>query len=556
MSPNQWVLLASIPLLCAAAIYTWRHRDAPVSTPILLLLLVRGVWGLCKLSELWSADFESKLGWFYLSQAALALSFAVGVSILIEFIRPGNWLRWPSLLLLYAPTALIIAVILTDPVHHLVWHRFWLEEFVVAARAPLAWVFLFFYICMFLATVIALIRFALRWPVFHWQAGILLIAFSGAIAVDSLVTAGLIARTPLDPTILAYDFNLMLYILGTIGLRQVLDIVPVARKVAVEHMQDGIAVLNAQGRLVFQNPAARALLGSGWRIASRAERAGGADLVKLAMQAAVEPVEIQVESAAERRQYMVRATPLEDPRGWLMGDLLIFQDITDRIRARRLLIQQQRTLAALEERERIANELHDDLGQVLGYVKLQVQAARDLLAGEDVQRADGALSQLVGVAQEAHADVREFILGAVTVSMLDQGFLPALEEYLGQLNRNFGLRTELNPPTQWDESALAPAVALQLLRIVQEALTNARKHAHAETVSVCLDAPDGHARITIQDDGRGFEPERLANRRRLSFGLRFMHRRVESIGGQLEVRSAPGKGTQVIVQVPLDGSRS
>ncbi len=99
-----------------------------------------------------------------------------------------------------------------------------------------------------------------------------------------------------------------------------------------------------------------------------------------------------------------------------------------------------------------------------------------------------------------------------------------------------------------------PEAEIQLYRIVQEALTNARKHAAACCIRVMLACADGHARITVQDDGRGFEPDELPGSAG-GFGLRFMRERAEQVGGRVEILSQPGAGTQVVVKVPLEEMR-
>lgn len=551
ISPNTWALLGSLPLLSALGVYTWRHRDAPAASPFLVLLLSRGFWVVFRLLELGSADFETKLLWFRLAQACLLLAAASGISVLAEFIRPGSWMRRGHILQTFLPAALIGALIFIIPTEILIWNRLWLDQFVQVARAPLAWVVLMYFACLYLVVCIRLVRFAVRWPLYRWPAGILLVGTVTTFLTDALVASGLLPRAPLDPTILTVDFNLTLYTLGGIGFRQALDILPVARDMAIKRMQDGIAVLNAQGHVVFQNPAAQALLGYPWQIIGDGTGAGATDLMVLSGQAAIRPTEILVEDGAQGSQYAVLATPLEDPRGWSLGNLLLFHDITDRQRARQLLVQQQRALAVLQERERIAAELHDDLGQVLGYVKLQTQAARDLLSGEDYRDVERTLAQMVSVTQEAHRDVREFILGARATALLEGGFSPALENYLEQLQKNFGLRTQLHLSPDWDETSWEPNVAVQLLRIIQEALTNARKHAQAKTVTVGLANRDGHVQVTVQDDGQGFDQLLRVDGQGLSFGLGFMRQRAASIGGTLKVHSTPGQGTRVIVSVPL-----
>ena len=156
-----------------------------------------------------------------------------------------------------------------------------------------------------------------------------------------------------------------------------------------------------------------------------------------------EPFEVTLGSGAGARTYEADLSPLRDFRDLLVGYRLMLRDVTEQKRAHAQIIEQQRSLAVLNERERLARELHDELGQVLGYVKMQAQATRNELAREQVATADEYLNQLVTVAQDAHDDVREYILGTKTTAGSQLEFLPALQAYLQQFAAHYGIRTEL-----------------------------------------------------------------------------------------------------------------
>ena len=103
-------------------------------------------------------------------------------------------------------------------------------------------------------------------------------------------------------------------------------------------------------------------------------------------------------------------------------------------------------------------------------------------------------------------------------------------------------------PPELKDGCFEPAAAVQLLRIIQEALSNVRKHSHAAHVRVSLAARDGAAEVTIADDGRGFTPGPSGSN---GFGLRFMAERAAQVGGTCRVSSASGQGTRVVVWIPL-----
>ncbi len=171
--------------------------------------------------------------------------------------------------------------------------------------------------------------------------------------------------------------------------------------------------------------------------------------------------------------------------------------------------------------------------------------------------ADAQLARLTAVAQDASADLREYVLNLKAVISPEGGFFLTVKQHLDQFQRNFGIHTEMAVAEMLTERAFDPVVEVQLLRIIQEALTNVRKHAAARRVQVSFAVQSDQAQVIIEDDGCGFDPTipddgtQHAIRNTQHFGLRIMRERAEAVGGSLEVHSAPDQGTKVMVQVPL-----
>ncbi|HEU5432149.1 MAG TPA: GAF domain-containing protein, partial [Thermomicrobiales bacterium] len=189
------------------------------------------------------------------------------------------------------------------------------------------------------------------------------------------------------------------------------------------------------------------------------------------------------------------------------------------------LHQQVRALATTEERERIARELHDALAQVLGYVNTKAQAVEELVRQGQGERALLQLGQLAEAARAAYADVREGILGLRASPSPEHGFLDTLSGYLQRWQDQSGIAVDLAVEPAGFASDLDPFGEVQLLRIIQEALTNVRKHAAAQQVMVRLVERDGWVEAEVADNGHGFEAAapRLAGIPR--FGLATMRER-------------------------------
>lgn len=208
-------------------------------------------------------------------------------------------------------------------------------------------------------------------------------------------------------------------------------------------------------------------------------------------------------------------------------------------------------LAVIEERERIARELHDGLAQVLGYINTQTLAIRKLLASGRTEEAEQQLRVMEDASREVYADVREAILGLSTSFADPGGLIPNLRAYLVQYSEMAGLPVQLDARANGQSLRLPAMAEIQLMRIIQEALSNCRKHANATAVRVGLEAQDGCLRVEIADDGQGFDAGRPSRSGWPKFGLQSMNERANAIGGTFEVLSQPRRGTTVRVHVPI-----
>ncbi len=214
------------------------------------------------------------------------------------------------------------------------------------------------------------------------------------------------------------------------------------------------------------------------------------------------------------------------------------------------LMDRIRYLATLEERERLAREIHDNLAQSLSILKLQTSNALDLISNGQLEQAAARLQEMKKTASEAHIDAREAVFNLRNRSASTQGVAAALKDYLDQYRKSYGIGVRLEAQFT-TEVTLPDATLIQVTRIIQEALTNIRKHARARTVHLRLKTDDGCLNITIEDDGQGFTPSQVHPSGAGGYGLQIMRERAESLGGHLEVDSQPGQGTRIILTVPL-----
>ena len=208
--------------------------------------------------------------------------------------------------------------------------------------------------------------------------------------------------------------------------------------------------------------------------------------------------------------------------------------------------------AIIEERERLSRELHDNLAQALGILKIRSALASEFLHAHHVERADSVLQEMQDIAAKAYTDVREAIFNLRSIEDEDAEFIPVVQRYLIHYRASFGVDVNLEVQ-EGAAVALSPRVSTQALRIIQEALSNVRKHAHVSTARVTVESSRDTLRVCIEDDGQGFDPAAVDQVKAHGVGLSVMLERAQSIGGQLKIESEPGQGTHITLWVPQAG---
>ncbi len=200
--------------------------------------------------------------------------------------------------------------------------------------------------------------------------------------------------------------------------------------------------------------------------------------------------------------------------------------------------------AVSQERNLLARELHDSIAQSLAFLKIQVQLMRDALASHDARRVQAVLGEIDSGVRESYGDVRELLVHFRTRANAED-IEPALQTTLRKFEHQSGVRARLHMEGQG--LPLTPDLQIQVLHVVQEALSNVRKHARA--TQVWLDVQQQPCwRFEVRDDGIGFVADDHS-RGETHVGLRIMAERAERIGATLEVISTPGRGTSVVLEL-------
>jgi PAS domain S-box-containing protein len=558
-TPQIWSPVLMAVLMTTLSVYSGRRRSVPGAISLMVASLLAAAWATGSLLEYAAVDMATKITWFKV-QAATQVPITIAITcFILEYARPGRWLTRSNLALLAFPGLLTVVLILTDDLHHLIWTKFSLVDGSIKPQlGPGSW-FLLAYSFGVLEIVNLVVFGWLFWrsPQHRWPVVLMLVGQFAGRMIFLLDRAHLVqSHLPLD--LFGVSLEFLMYAIVLFGFR-ILDPIPLARRTAIQQLQTGMLVLNPQGRVVSLNPAAQAILGKSEKHpvnhSIQELLPAGAGLLENLQSAGTGQGEISLGAGTDARKYQVDISPLKDWRGLGVGRLLLIHDVTEQKRAQAQILEQQRALATLKERERLARELHDSLGQALAATHLQASTAKLLFARGEAAQMSECLDILADTTLQAEADMREYLLGIQTVISVDHPFFAALRGFLERYTRQYNLPVELSVPPELEEQGVPQTAAIQLLRIIQEALSNVRKHARATSARLAFTVTGNLLQIAICDNGQGFEPSATAAEQAGGYGLRSMRERAEELGGCLGVISHPGQGTQVIVKVPVTRER-
>jgi signal transduction histidine kinase len=203
-------------------------------------------------------------------------------------------------------------------------------------------------------------------------------------------------------------------------------------------------------------------------------------------------------------------------------------------------------MATITERNRIAREIHDTLAQGLAGIIIQLQAAEAWMSREPA-RSQQALGNATNLARSSLQEARRSVWD-LRPELLQRGSLAqALREEMVRTQERTGVKTSVRLQ-DLRQLTLAAPTEVSIFRIVQEAVANSVRHGRPSRVAVEVARDDGHLRVTVADDGCGFDPARPS--RAGAFGITSMRERANSVGGGITVESAPGRGTKVVLDLP------
>ncbi|WP_093338874.1 sensor histidine kinase [Salibacterium halotolerans] len=256
---------------------------------------------------------------------------------------------------------------------------------------------------------------------------------------------------------------------------------------------------------------------------------------------------VQLEGTLERAETLVSQVTVV--YNFLAGDLKeageMIEDAKEKQQFGLKIIEAQE-----EERKRVAREIHDGPAQMIANVLLRSELVERVKSEQGVDKAMEEIQDLRTMIKSSLGEVRRIIYDLRPMALDDLGLVPTLNKYLSNLEESTNMNVRFTSLGK-DDVRLSPNLEVGLFRIVQEAVQNAYKHAAPSDVQVKIEMKRSTVSIVIKDDGKGFDPSAAKDN---SFGLMGMRERINALGGELTIDSAPGKGTVIMLHVTLDGS--
>lgn len=555
-TPLIWPSFITSLFLIALLIFTWQRRNTPGARAFAVACFFGLVWQLGSMLEYTAVHPSVKIFWHKFQGVIQLPSVTAITCFILEYTWPGRWLTRRNLVLLISVPFLFLGFALTNDLHHLVWQGFEYDRVLNPIRGPINWGFIAYAYGLSLLNFTVLGWLFIKSAAHRWSAALIIGGQLIARVVYLLnVTNTVRTELPLDSLSVAMVYPI--YVIAMFGLR-IFDPVHIARQRAVDQIQIGIVVLDSIGRIASLNPAAEHLF------STTDKRAKGQGIKQYLPDFPNDQlphsneteIEINLVKGSSSRHYNMVISKLKDFRGLEIGCLLLLHDITQQKQNQTKLMEQMWTQATLQEREQLANELHDNIAQSLAFLNLQAQTAQVFLQSEKPDQAKTSLNRLIEATDQVQDDTRGLIGDLLAVNLPAANFCVSLRQILKHFEEQTGLpaHLEIGPGLEecFDPNQFPASKAVQLIRIVQEALRNVQKHAHgAQHVRVKLSVVEDHVMLSILDDGEGFDPDKPRDDR-TRFGLQVMYQRAARIGAEIAFTSAPKEGTLVKVSLPMN----
>ncbi len=558
--PYLWLLGISLAILLFLAFFSLRYRKVTGSKAFGLCMLNFAFWTFANGLEMAGTDLSTKLFWANMQYFSYTTMNIFWLYMVLQFTGAKEWTRPSRILPLFIIPAIIILLVWTDQSHGLIRYDFALDysgSFPVIEKSygPFFWLHLIYGYTIVIIYILIIARAAfIHRSIYRMQAVALFV--SPIISIIPNILYGL-SMSPVKGFDITPVFLGLSGIIAAVGLfrYQLFAVIPVARDVAVDNFNIGMIVIDNNGIVVDANILAqeqlekekKAIIG----LPLQEAMSVFGDVSEALWQGKNMEYKVFSKQKGSECYYEVQLLPIYNKLNTRTGSVILIRDVTEIRNAQLHILEQSRQLTISEERERLSRDLHDNLGQVMGFLNVQAQGIRNELKKAHVDIASDKVSELIEATQAAHRDIREYIQQSRFSALIEKDFGGALVREVEQFEKQTGISVILDISPKDTPETLYLNIKINILFILKEALNNIRKHSEAENVQISFTASEKELHLKVKDDGKGFDCLTVNKEESRKYGLAIMQERAEEIGAQLQIESVPGKGCTIILCLPL-----
>lgn len=555
-----WSLYISAAITISVGLYLLiKSRNTTGAHYFLLLLLAVAIWTLGTAMEISSTTLSQMKFWSKMQYFSYCYLPVFLFQLCVMFAGQYKHLQWKKIMAIYIIPTICILLVWTNDDHGLVRHHEVLDNsgtfpVIIKTYGPIFYVIAgYAYILMIVALLIFLHAAFVKKTVSRRQGILTLFGMGIPVISNIMYSYNLVMHTMYDLTP-ALVGPAGLFVAYGIFRYRLFNLVPLARATVFDTMDKGILVLDQENRVMVVNTTFENMFHlSNQHVYTKQVEKVLCDRPEL-ISACINENMTHFDFSLDESDRICEAafSALNDKNGFLIGKMIIFQDVTERKKIESDLKKQQWWRASMEERERMARDLHDNLGQVLGFINLQTQGIRKELKEAGNDTVSDRLDKLVEASQMAHREIRSYIKNTRQSANIEKDFMDMLRQEIQTFESmtDITIKKEIAPDFSGEE--FQPEKRIQIFYIIKETLNNIRKHAKANSVALNIMKLEDSVEFIIEDDGVGFDGMEVGQSK-TRFGLNIMKERAQSIDGKLLVSSKPGCGSQIKLRVSKGG---
>ncbi len=546
----------SFAMLIFLAVYGIQYWNNEGVKEFIFAMLASAWWVFCQAFELMAVTLPVKIFWANIEYLGMASALAY-LMLAVRYAGYGRLLTKRNIVPLLLVYCVFWVLFFTDQYHGLMRTNFSLDTSAIPYTIKKDYstiypIYVLFVYMINVATFAFLFITIRRDDSLYRKQAKLLFVFLLILLIPNLsyyLKLLPIKRFDLTPAFFGFGALLMSW---SIYQHKFLNIMPLARDLLIERMGNGVLVTDKEDMIIDINRSACTMFDLQQKnMIGRhiAEIRIFSDILSTTGEEGQDIFPFY--KNGEEYIYELKTHPINDKEGDKAGCLIILNDVTEQRKNMQKLINQQKTLSIMQERERMGRELHDGLGQVFGYINAQAQTVREFIIQNRNAEGLKRLEELIEVSRNAHGDIREYILEIRGISPRNRSFSAVLKQYAFEFSDKHQITVGIAFDEDLPEGFPMDDQAVILLKIIQEALNNIRKHAGPCQVEIGFKKVDNSVSVNITDSGAGFDPDSAAKIGQ--YGLSIMRERAAEMGAELKIISQKGSGSRVIIKIPDGG---